>query len=132
MQDKATTMGLPAVDAEFLRAERLHTLRTEVEHARQQAKAEAEAKQRSQEEQRQRLVNYRRCFEELLLSTLTTPPLSQDAGIFRQSALGQLATAAYTQGRLAQAREFYRLSQPEIDTLEKAVLDELYLLSDLL
>lgn len=134
MQDKAATMGLPAVDAQFLKAERLHILQAEAEQGRQQAEAEAEAeaKRRRYQDQQQRLMTYRHTFEALLLDTLAPESFSQDPDVFQRSVLTNLSASEFNRGRLAQAREFHNLSQLEADAVEKTVLDELYLLSGLL
>lgn len=132
MQDKAATMSLPEVDAEFLKAERLHALRAEAEQARQQTEAITEAKRRQQRQQQQRLANYRQTFIELVVGNLTPQISAADAAAFRQGVMAHLSATEFNRGRLTQAREFYHLSQPEVEIVEQSVLDELYLLSGLL
>ncbi|MEA5451234.1 hypothetical protein VB780_21820 [Leptolyngbya sp. CCNP1308] len=132
MQDKAITMSLPKADAEFLKDERLRTLRTEIERTRQQAEADAETERQHQRRQQQRLLDYRQTFEALVLDTLNPDSLGQDADSFRQQVLTQLSASEFNRGRLIHGREFYQLSQQEADALEKTVLDELYSLSGLL
>ncbi|HSM81555.1 MAG TPA: hypothetical protein VLS96_07710 [Nodosilinea sp.] len=132
MQDKAVIMSLPTADAEFLKDERLRTLRTEAERAHQQAKADAEVERQRQRRQQQRLLDYRQTFEALVLDTLNPDSLRQGPDAFRQQVLTQLSASEFNRGRLTQGREFYHLSQQEADALEKTVLDELYSLSGLL
>ena len=132
MQDKAATMSLPEADAEFLKAERLHALRAQAEQTRQQAEAAAEAERQRQRQQQQRLVNYRQTFIDVVMGNLTPQSSAPDAATFRQGMMAHLSATEFSRGRLTQAREFYHLSQPEVEVLEQAVLDELYLLSGLL
>jgi hypothetical protein len=132
MGDKATTMGLPEVDAQFLKAERLATLSCETERAQQQAEAVAESARQQRQEEDERLANYRQAFADIVMADLSPQRVGPDAASFRQSTLATLAATAFTQGRLHQAREFYHLSPPEAETLEATVLDELYLRSGLL
>jgi hypothetical protein len=132
MQDKAAAMSLPEADAEFLKAERLYALRAEAEQARQQAEALAEAERRQQRQQQQRLADYRQTFIDVVLGNLTSQVSAVDAAAFRQGMMAHLSATEFNRGRLTQAREFYHLSQPEVEVLEQSVLDELYLLSGLL
>lgn len=132
MQDKATTMSLPDTDVEFLKAERLRTLRAEAEQARQQAEATAAAEQQRQRQQQQRLADYRQTLIEIILDNLTPHISAADAAAFRQGVMTHLAATEFSRGRLTQAREFYHLSPPEIEVVEQSILDELYLLSGLL
>ncbi|PSR17793.1 hypothetical protein C8255_10720 [filamentous cyanobacterium CCP3] len=132
MQAKADTMGLPEADAQFLKAERLSALRREAERERQQREAEAEAERQRYLEQQQRLEHYRHAFESLVMDALVPLNVAPDADQFRQAIMAQLSGLEFNRGRLIQARDFYRLTPPGADTLEKRVLDELYLLSDLL
>ncbi|MGF1516944.1 MAG: hypothetical protein ACFCVB_03950 [Nodosilinea sp.] len=132
MEDKAATMSLPKADAEFLKAERLHALRTEAEQVRQQSEATAEAERQRQRQQQQRLANYRQTFIDVVMGNLTPQSSALDAATFRQGLMAHLSATEFSRGRLTQAREFYHLSQPEVEVLEQAVLDELYLLSGLL
>ncbi|MGG6238564.1 hypothetical protein ACQ4N7_07965 [Nodosilinea sp. AN01ver1] len=132
MQAKADTMSLPEADAQFLKAERLSALRQEAEQERQQREAEAEAERQRYREQRQRLERYSQAFESLVMDAVVPLSLAPDVDQFRQAMMARLSGAEFNRGRLIQAREFYQLSPPEIDALEKRVLDELYLLSGLL
>jgi len=137
MRTKAVTMNLPEADTQFLKAERLSTLRSEAEQVRQQAEAEAEAERQRQRQQQQRLDSYRQSFEELVFAepvfdALPSQGTEQEIEQFRQSVMAHLSDSEFIRGRLTQARETYNLNPQEADTLEKAVLDELYLLSDLL
>lgn len=132
MQDKAATMSLPDVDVQFLKTERLQTLRAEAAVARQQAEAKAEAERQRHREQQQRVDNYRQAFEGLVIDTLSSVPPGQDAETFHQSIMANLTAVEFNRGRLTQAREFYHLPQSEVDAVEQTVLNELYLLSDLL
>ncbi|MBE9159595.1 hypothetical protein IQ265_22570 [Nodosilinea sp. LEGE 06152] len=132
MQAKAETMSLPEADTQFLKAERLSTLRQEADRVRQQREAEAEAERQRYREQRQRLDHYRHAFVGLVTDALVPLNLAPDAAQFRQAMMAQLSGAEFNRGRLIQAREFYNLSPQEADALEKTVLDELYLLSGLL
>lgn len=132
MGDKATTMGLPEVDAQFLKAERLATLSRETERAQQQAEAAAESARQQRLAEEQRLANYRQAFADIVLADLPPQGFGPDAASLRQRALATLSATAFTQGRLHQAREFYHLSPPEAETLEATVLDELYSRSGLL
>ncbi|MBE9137578.1 hypothetical protein IQ254_10195 [Nodosilinea sp. LEGE 07088] len=133
MRDKATNMSLPEADAEFLKAERLHTLRSEAERARQQAEAEVAAEHQRQQQQQQRLINYCQSFEALVVETLNPISLwGPEPDAFRRQILAQLSASELNRGRLIQGRDFYHLSSQETDALEKTVLDELYMLSGLL
>ncbi|HSM82708.1 MAG TPA: hypothetical protein VLS96_13540, partial [Nodosilinea sp.] len=100
MQDKAITMSLPEADAEFLKDERLRTLRTEAERAHQQAEADAEVERQRQRRQQQRLLDYRQTFEALVLDTLTPDSLRQEADSFHQQVLTQLSASEFNRGRL--------------------------------
>lgn len=132
MQAKADTMSLPEADAQFLKAERLSTLRQEADRVRQQREAEAEAERQRYREQRQRLDHYRQAFEALVIDALVPLSVAPGAAQFRQGIMAQLSGPEFNRGRLTQARDFYNLSPQEVDALEKTVLDELYLLSGLL
>lgn len=132
MRDKAFTMSLPETDAQFLKDERLRVLRTEADRARQQAEADAEAERQRYREQQQRLLNYRRAFEALVIDGLIPSIFECERASFRQHVMANLSSPEFNRGRLTQARDFYRLNQQEADALERAVLDELYLLSDLI
>ncbi len=132
MQDKAATMSLPEADAEFLKAERLHVLRAEAEQDRQQAEAIAAADRWQQRQQQQRLADYRQTFIDVVVGNLIPQRSAPDAAAFRQGMMAHLSATEFNRGRLTQAREFYQLSQPEVEVLERSVLDELYLLSGLL
>jgi len=132
MQDKAVTMSLPEADAQFLKAERLQTLRTEASQALHRAESADAAERQRHREQQQRLINYRQTFAELAIDTLNLDDLGPDAAAFHQGTMAKLSAAEFNRGRLTQAREFYHLSQTEVDALEQAVLCELYLLSGLL
>lgn len=142
MRAKAVTMGLPEADAQFLKDERLNTLRHEAEQMQRQAEARAAAEAQRQQEQQQRSLAYRHQFEELVIDSLTPQGIAQEHGgpvgdqsetaRFRQSVMASLAKSDFNRGRLTQAREFYHLDRQEAEAQEKPVLDELYLLSDLL
>jgi hypothetical protein len=132
MRQKAITMGLPEADADFLKAERLATLRAEAEAERQRAEAEAEAERQRQRDRQRCLADYRNTFEELAINALRPLETFPDEPAFHQGGLTQLTTADIDRGRLDEAREFYRLSPQEAGIQEKIVLDELYLLSGLL
>ncbi len=132
MEDKAATMRLPRADAQFLKAERLNALRAEADQSRQQVEAKAEAERQQYLERQQRLRNYRQSFEQLVAEAigpglLDSDCLDQEREVFEQSLRASLSASPFRQGRLSQEREFYNLNQPEIDILEKQVLDELYL-----
>ncbi|MFQ4139283.1 hypothetical protein PGN35_023505 [Nodosilinea sp. PGN35] len=132
MHDKAVTMSLPEADAQFLKAERLHTLRAEADRARQQAEATADAERQRQRQQQQRLLDYRNTFEALVVDTLNLHNAGPEPDTFHQEVMARLSAADFSRGRLTQGREFYRLSPQEADAQEKSVLNELYLLSGLL
>lgn len=132
MQAKADTMSLPEADAQFLKAERLNALRREAEQERQQREAEAEAQRQQYRERQQSLEHYRQAFESLVVDALVPLNVAPDVAQFRQAIMAQLSGPEFNRGRLIQARDVYHLSPPEIDALEKRVLDELYVLSDLL
>jgi hypothetical protein len=143
MRAKAVTMGLPEADAQFLKDERLHALRHEAEQTRRQAEAEAAAEAQRQHEQQQRLLGYRHRFEEIVIDSLTPQGRhigsagaqvghQPEAALFRQGVMANLAGSDFNRGRLTQAREYYNLNPQEAAALENTVLDELYLLSDLL
>jgi hypothetical protein len=142
MRAKALTMGLPQADAQFLKEERLNILRQEAEQQQQRAEAEAAAETQRQHEQQQRLLSYRHQFEEIVIDSLTPQGSAQvntgsaddrpEAPLFRQGVMAGLAGSDFNRGRLTQAREYYNLTPQETEALEKTVLDELYLLSDLL
>lgn len=142
MRAKAVTMGLPEADAQFLKDERLEALHDEAEQARQRAEAEAAAEQARQRQQQERSQGYRRTFEEIVTDLPTPQGLGQehlepaderpDVALFRQGIMAHVASSDFNRGRLTQAREFYHLNPQEAEALEKTVLDELYLLSDLL
>ncbi|MGB3202238.1 MAG: hypothetical protein WBA99_15140, partial [Nodosilinea sp.] len=132
MQAKADNMSLPEADAQFLRAERRNALRQEAEQERQQREAEAEAQRQQYRERQQSLEHYRQAFESLVVDALVPLNVAPDAAQFRQAIMAQLSGPEFNRGRLSQARDVYHLSSPEIDALEKRVLDELYVLSDLL
>ncbi|MBW4484672.1 MAG: hypothetical protein KME14_19225 [Tildeniella torsiva UHER 1998/13D] len=142
MRAKAVTMGLPEADAQFLKDERLKTLRQEAEQTQLQAEAKAAAEAQRQREQQERSLGYRHQFEAMVIDSLTPQGSAQEhsepaddqpeAARFRQSVMANLARSDFNRGRLTQAREYYNLNPQEAEALEKTVLDELYLLSDLL
>ncbi|MBW4461898.1 MAG: hypothetical protein KME47_16905 [Nodosilinea sp. WJT8-NPBG4] len=141
MRAKAISMGLPEADAQFLKDERLNALHQEAEQTRQQAEAEAAAEAQRQHERQQRLLGYRHQFEEMVIDSLPQgvarkhigPDGDQpDAALFHQNVMADLAGSDFNRGRLTQAREYYNLDPQEAKAVEKTVLDELYLLSDLL
>ncbi len=142
MRAKAITMGLPEADAQFLKDERLNALRQEAEQTSQQAEAKAAAEAQRQREQQARSLGYRHQFEEMIIDFLRPQSVDQensgtaenrpDAALFRQGIMAHVAGSDFNRGRLTQAREFYHLNPQEAEALEKPVLDELYLLSDLL
>lgn len=132
MRDKAVTMSLPEADAQFLKAERLHTLRMEADRERQRAETNADAERQRQRQQQQRSLDYRNTFEAIVIDTLNLQSLAAEPDAFHQEVLTQLAAADFNRGRLTQGREFYHLSPEEAEALEKTVLNELYLLSGLL
>ncbi|MGB3137565.1 MAG: hypothetical protein WBG38_03780 [Nodosilinea sp.] len=132
MQTKASTMSLPDTDAKFLKSERLETLRQEADRAHQQAEAEAEAKRQQRRDRQQRLLQYQQAFEALVLDSLSSLSSAPEVDQFRQGVMTHLTEPEFNRGRLSQTRDFYGLSPQETGGLEKIVLDELYLLSDLL
>ncbi|MBD2105597.1 hypothetical protein [Nodosilinea sp. FACHB-13] len=141
MRAKAISMGLPEADAQFLKDERLSILHHEAEQTRRQAEAEAAAEAQRQHEQQQRWLGYRHQFEEMVIDSLSQgvdrkhirPADDQlEAAVFHQNVMAGLASSDFNRGRLTQAREYYNLDSQEAKALEKTVLDELYLLSDLL
>lgn len=142
MRAKAVTMGLPEADAQFLKDERLNTLRHEAEQMQQQAEAQAAAEAQRQRQQQERSQGYRHTFEEMVIDLLPSQTVAQenidpaenrpDAALFRQGIMAHVAGSDFNRGRLIQTREFYHLNPQEAEALEKTVLDELYLLSDLL
>ncbi|MGB3311919.1 MAG: hypothetical protein WA939_05255 [Nodosilinea sp.] len=132
MQAKADTMSLPEADAQFLKAERLNTLRQQADRDRQQREAKAEAERQRYREQQQRLDRYRQAFVALVIDALVPLNIAPEVDQFRQATMAQLSGSEFNRGRLTLARDFYHLSPQEADALEKSVLDELYLLSGLL
>jgi hypothetical protein len=142
MRAKAVTMGLPEADAQFLKEERLNALRQEAEQQQQRAEAEAAAEAQRQHQQQQRSLGYRHQFEDIVIDLLRPQSVDQesigpaenhpDAALFRQGIMAHIAGSDFNRGRLTQAREYYHLNPQEAEALENPVLDELYLLSDLL
>ncbi|MBD2232540.1 hypothetical protein [Phormidium tenue] len=152
MRAKAVTMGLPMADAQFLKDERLKTLRQEAEQTQRQAEAKAADEAQRQRDQQERSLGYRHQFEAMVIDALKPQSVAPegvapesvaperigiaenrpDAALFRQGIMAQMAGSDFNRGRLTQARESYHLNPQEAEALEKPVLDELYLLSDLL
>lgn len=125
MLDKAFTMGLPEIDANFLRTERLISIRDEEERYQQQVKIKTNEEIRRRQEQQQFSISYRKIIGEIIREFTLSRRDLQDLSGLENDLKKYLYDIDFNRGRLMCARELCQLSAEDAKDIEKTFIDEL-------